>query len=358
MFEDARRLFKRSLDILEAEGTSLELAHTLCDYGNFCRTEGNFNDAEIYLNRSLQLYQEMGYEPGIALALRRFGHVVTGKDSVFDYPRARSFYMDSAQRWKVLGNKSELAQTLIDLGQSYTLTGQYAEARVACRESLAISRELHDLWNVARGLNLLGWLEFSAGEINQARTYLEESLEMFRDCGMKSYIAVTLFNLAELARYQGDYSQALILLDTTLVMADEMGNKQDQVWAELSKGFVLLRLQDSNGAGKILKEGLLLCREINSIYDSAIALIGLAGVSVDDGDAKRAAQLLGIAQAMIESTTMAIAGNPADLIEYENICNQVRGQLDELIFNREEQIGRVLAAEGLDATFTYLGYDD
>jgi predicted ATPase len=351
MLAEARGQFERSLAIAEQQGDPLILAHVLSDFGNFCNdAERNLTDAEPYLERSLALYRELGYQPGIAIVLRRLGHVAY---FLRDYTAARSYYRESLQLWKSLGPNSCIAQVLFYLGTNKLRRGDFVRARDFLEESLALYRDLNGNFVEPNVLIFMGDLEFAVGEITRATACFEEALASARYSGMKISVAMALKELGDVFNYQGEFTKALSQYDEALALSQDKGTQRFQLSLLLAKSFVFLHQGDRTRALQLIEQGLLLSRETKNPFLGAIALIGLADLSASGGDPHRAARLWGAVEPLIELTYMAIVATPVYYADYNRIKALVEGQLGAGDFNRLVREGRAMAAEGFDRVVEY-----
>jgi len=78
-------------------------------------------------------------------------------------------------------------------------------------------------------------------------------------------------------------------------------------------------------------------------YHAAISLAMLAGPTVEQGEARRAARLLGAAEAVFER--MSVSLQPADQVEVDRTITRVRSALDSEELERFWAEGRVLSFE-------------
>jgi predicted ATPase/class 3 adenylate cyclase len=116
-------------------------------------------------------------------------------------------------RAKALNCAGELARSQAD----------YAPARSACEESLAISRELGDRHGVANSLHTLGNLARNQGNYAQARSFYEESMAIRRELGDRLYIAASLESLANVAFLQERRERATRLLGAVDALRESIG---------------------------------------------------------------------------------------------------------------------------------------
>jgi predicted ATPase/DNA-binding SARP family transcriptional activator len=121
--------------------------------------------------------------------------------------------------------KHDLALALNYLGVEASRRGDLASAQAYFEESLALRRELGDVWGVAQSLVNLGYIAHKLGDPFKARSLCEEGLMMARASGEQSRVAFALANLGELAADQANYSQARTLHKQCLLIYREFGSK-------------------------------------------------------------------------------------------------------------------------------------
>jgi hypothetical protein len=88
--------------------------------------------------------------------------------------------------------------------------GEHREAQKLLLESLTLSREIGDLWNVAISLNHLGALASLGGTVEwaEARRLHRESLAIFQELGDLYSIAVSLNYLTQASLALGEHREA------------------------------------------------------------------------------------------------------------------------------------------------------
>jgi tetratricopeptide (TPR) repeat protein len=77
-----------------------------------------------------------------------------------------------------IGNQWEVGFALTGLGLDAQAQGDYAQARGLFQESIDAFREIGDQWNIARTLNLLGRANQASGDCSEAEYSLQEALRI------------------------------------------------------------------------------------------------------------------------------------------------------------------------------------
>ncbi len=169
--------------------------------------------------------------------------------------------------------------------------GEYAAARTALEQGLALAREIGDKPSMARSLNILGNLADGQGDYQTARSLYEQSLALFRELGDRSGIANALGNLGNVAVSQADYATARPLYEQSLVLDRELGNKRGVAISLLNLGDLAYAQGDYAAAGSLYEQGLTHFREIDDKLGTAISLNDLGSVADGRGDYQTARAL-------------------------------------------------------------------
>jgi non-specific serine/threonine protein kinase len=190
------------------------------------------------------------------------------------------------------------AKALHGAGTLALRQGDYAAARPALEESLAIRRELGDRPGIAASLNNLGYVVRAQGDYAAASALFEQSLAIKRERGDRQGIAHSHQNLGETAHLQGDYALARDRYEESLAISRESKDGWDIASSLCNLGYLSLDLGDAGAARSQFGESLAIWRGFRSPSGIALALEGLAGVAAARGAAARAMRLTGAAAAL------------------------------------------------------------
>lgn len=84
-------------------------------------------------------------------------------------------------------------------GVAHTLAGEYEEARTRLNQSLALLRPLDTRWQIGRTLYELGELASKQRDLTAARSHFSEALTLYHDLRAVPYVQRTEARLASLA---------------------------------------------------------------------------------------------------------------------------------------------------------------
>jgi predicted ATPase/DNA-binding SARP family transcriptional activator/Tfp pilus assembly protein PilF len=170
--------------------------------------------------------------------------------------------------------------------------GDFVQADLLHRRSLALFRELKDERGIANSLNGRGLVAWSLGEYGQAIAAFEESLSLWRGLDDRRGIATTLANLGCVARSLGDYRRARALFEEALALDRGQSNKLNVAITMSNLGTVLERQGDYERGATLHRESLVLFRELGDTTGIAMALGNLGNPARPGADLARAKDLL------------------------------------------------------------------
>jgi predicted ATPase/class 3 adenylate cyclase len=203
---------------------------------------------------ALALFRELDDQRGVGWTL-----IVLGGNAVArgDYGEGRRLWEDAADAHSGPGDEQLQRRALMLLAGVESLQGNRARAVGMLRDVLASTRREGSTLDLALALGNLGLAEDAAGETEQGRRSMEESIALLRGDARKPVLAIGLCNLG-----------------------------------------YLLRPNDPVDALAHFSESLALSREIEEPRTIAYCLEGGAGILAARGDATNATTLLAAASAI------------------------------------------------------------
>jgi len=297
----ARTLLEESVNLWRALGSAglISLAHTLSILGQIMRGQGDLATSRVLINEAIILFRDQDERWGLAWALSYMGMTLRDQE---DFALASSFIEESVSLWRDLGNQFGLADAIRKRGNNAMRQGNYELAQRAFADSLAITRNLGNKEVVAQMLLELGQATLCLDDRIQATAYVQEGFDLFRESRNKSWLVDCFYLLGLLAGFEGDNQQARIFLEQALVLS-----RRGPIW------------------------------------QWANALMGLAGVAAADGQARRAARLLGAADTQIEAASSY--WDAAESRYIERAVASAVAQLGELEFAEAYDEGRGMTFE-------------
>jgi predicted ATPase len=205
-------------------------------------------------------------------------------------------------------------------------TGDYREARLVAEEALAAARESDDADALARALVRLSAAKEAQGDYDEACVLLEEALALHRQQDNANGVAVAAGNLAGLVLHR-DPHYAKSLQTEGLAIHRELNNAHGIATGLTCLGWVDLVLEEHDLAEAEFREGLIVNAEVGDREAQIGGLSGLGALASARGEAKRAARLLGAAEALRQHSGYEL--KPQEVAEIEEIEGATRHSLGE-----------------------------
>jgi len=219
--------------------------------------------------------------------------------------------------------------------------GDYDRGKRWHHEAVALFQEMGDKVNSAWALiGLALHSQGNAAQIDGGISLCEEALALFQDENYERGIARAYLVRGMLAQLVGDFDKAADAFGEAVVICRAINGKRDLGVALNNLGQVVQWQGDYVNAERLMKEGLAHFWELETRYFTASAISALAGPASATGRAKRAARLLGAAEALFED--MGVGYQPTDQVEIGRYADMAREQLDESTFAQAWAEGRAM----------------
>ena len=147
-----------------------------------------------------------------------------------DYTSAAECHQTSLALWEKVGDETQIAKELNNLGNLAELSHSYSEAIDYYQRSLVLCKEVGSSLGIAFLLNNLGVIYTGLGQMDRAYDHLQESLGIFQRIGSKEGIAIVYNNLAEIHVRQNEPQQAMDCLRRVEAILDDGSDKSTRVY--------------------------------------------------------------------------------------------------------------------------------
>lgn len=254
-----------------------------------------------------------------------------------------SRFLQEAIRRDRSGSAASRAKALNGAGLLAHSLGDYDGAQTFLQESVELFRQVGDARGTAFALTNLGLQFYSQRKFEPATMLLQSSLDLARIAGDKQLVALALNGLGEISRYQGNLERAHELYTESLDLARASGDTQRILEPMFNLGAVAHRQGDQAAARSLLTEGLRISQHAGDMRLLVTNLGGLAGVWGALGDRERAARLFGAADRMRDEIQYQLEG--IDRAEYDRDISFVRAAMSSESFETALAQGRVLTLE-------------
>jgi DNA-binding CsgD family transcriptional regulator/tetratricopeptide (TPR) repeat protein len=346
-WSEGRTFLEQALARSEGGVTFLR-ASVLCDAAEWAYLLDDYKQGAALCEKSLALYRALGDKAGIAECLYT---LAGGGQDWWGEARTRGtlaetrlLIEEALALHREMGDTWGIAHDLFGLAELLSHQGEYASARTRLQESLELQRALGNAKGMSDTLMWLAWVDFLAqGDAAQVHALLEESLLLLQEVGDKWSHAFYCYVAGQVALQQGDAAAARGLAEESVVLYREMGHRQGVTWSLSALAGVIAVQGNQLAARALYEESLAVAREIGDTWATASCFEGLARVVATQGELVWAAQLWGTAEAL--RAGMGTPLPPVSRASYERAVAAARTQLGEQAFAAAWAEGRTMTPE-------------
>jgi len=213
---------RAALDWFEASGATEQAMRLAGSLSAFWLSRGHVAEAGERLERALRADERPTATRARALNGAADIAAVNG-DAAAMQPQAA----EALALYRSLGDLRGAAESLQKLGYATGEEGDWAQAKRLLEESNELCREVGDEHAILWGTRTLAWAYWQAGDLEHARELYEETLQQARALGSRAVEAALLGSLVALAVRENRLDDALPLLRESLLLKREIGEQSE-----------------------------------------------------------------------------------------------------------------------------------
>ncbi|MEW5941081.1 MAG: hypothetical protein AB1750_15550, partial [Chloroflexota bacterium] len=206
-----------------------------------------------------------------------------------------------------------------------------------------LAEKLDDRYLTAYAFQALGCSQILRSEFDEAERSFEKCYAIYEALDKTSELAMTVGDLGLAIGYQGDIHRANDLLEHNWSLIERLEDIRTKAHLLLIAGGVKVPLGEWQIATDMLRQCVLLSRQVNNALLIGDALILLAGAANGENMPIRAARLYGASEVVHESIGAIM--DPGFRHYYSIFVEQTRTMLDESTFAAAWAEGRKMTME-------------
>ena len=236
----AQRLLEESITFYRNVENKRGLAKALFFLGVVYKFRNDYVTAQSLMEQSAAFYREVGDKYMLAIVLNDSARVVRRQG---DNVTARALLVECAMLVREVGVTWGLTRPLGQLASIARVEGDYARAAELAQECLAIAQETGDTFLIVWSLTTLGEIARFQGDYASAAAWCNQGLVIARDKGNHQAIIRLLCILGDIAQNQGNAAQASARYHESLSLALKAEDRKNIGWCLLG----LARLARTEG---------------------------------------------------------------------------------------------------------------
>ncbi|MBK8553624.1 MAG: tetratricopeptide repeat protein [Ignavibacteria bacterium] len=257
-----------------------------------------------FFEESLAISRDIGDKSILILSLNNLGSV---NQELGDPIKATGLFEEALAIGREIGEKPAISNSLYELGTVSLARGDYLKALEYVKDSFEIRSEAGDKRGMSYSLNSLADINFARGEYTSASEFYKQSLKISRELGDKSGIASSLTGLSAVLLEEGELEKSLNYLNESIeISRNAPGNKKKTSLSLYYLGWVNLRKEKFEDAGKYFTESLILRKELGNGFDCVFSILAIAVLRIISKNYKPALKLLSFVKLYVESNKLAL----------------------------------------------------
>jgi len=264
--------------------------------------------------------------------------------SLGDNASAKRAAEESVALYRQSQDRLGLAFALIVLAYPLEFLGERLPAETALQESYSIGRDEGDTYIICRALNRLGHVIVDLyQDRNLAQRYVEESLNMAREAGLRSQEAQAYEILGFIATHRQDHESARRYFQESARAYKEIGASFNVILEKSNLAHLERRLGNYVQALEYYSETISAFRDMGQTGAIAHQLECFGFIALAENEHERALQLFAAASALREKSNTPMT--PDEQTYFDEQLNSLRQNLDLTIFDSAWSKGRGMKME-------------
>lgn len=258
--------FDRADTLYQAAGNVEGQAEVAYQRGFLLDVSERFEEAEKSLRRALELASPIHSEYQEVKSRLKLGDVLNSEE----HPEGRQLMQQAIELAQSRGIDNYVKRGLVDLGNTYMLSRDYARAEEYFQQSLELAQRQKDPRNVARALLSLASASERQDKLDQGLAYIDQALPFYQRGGYRRETILALAIQARAKRKKGEYEVALKTFEQELEVAKFLNDQALIAQATVDIGGVLMNQAHYPEALTHFEEGYTIARASN--FQSNIGL--------------------------------------------------------------------------------------
>jgi len=250
---EAERDGLEALQMARGTDARLEEAYACNNLGVLYGTQGQYELALEYHQRSLTVRRELGVAYDVAQSLENVG---TALSFLGRLDEAEAHYQETLETQKDIGNRGDEASIYHNLAWLHREREQPEAAESEFLHALALWEGMDHRRGVAFVHNDLGTLYLEQGRLDEARDHLERSAQRYEDMGANTFLPENYVVLAQVYLGLGRPQDALAAAQKALDWALQNRDRRQEAMACRALGEVHLASADLAAAQRYAQRSL------------------------------------------------------------------------------------------------------
>jgi signal transduction histidine kinase len=261
------------------------IANSYLNLANLELAGENYRKARNYIQRSIDLLEDVGDLKAVAAGYHGMGHCLF---LLQDHNLSLEYYNEALKIREEIRDTIGLKESYKYLGSLYNGHGNFPLALEHFHKLMALCEAAGDVRGMAECYTSIGWNLSNQGNTYEALVNFQKALETFEILSDSSRMADCMNNMGLIYEYQGDYPRALEIYYKTFEYREVLGERSGQGLCYHNIGNIYYKMDDTARALNYYKRALVIRTELGERGPMASTFIGLGNVNLAKEEYSRA----------------------------------------------------------------------
>ncbi|HJS17745.1 MAG TPA: adenylate/guanylate cyclase domain-containing protein [Anaerolineales bacterium] len=264
--------------------------------------------------------------------------------SLGDNANAKRAAEESVTLYRQSQDPRGLSFALVVLAYPLDFLGERERAEKILQESYSIARAEGDVYIQCRSLNILARVVIALHhDLTRAGRYVEESLRLAREAGLRSQEAQACEILATIAMHKNNIHEAQARFQESAEIYEKAGARFNVILEKSNLAHLERRLGNFAGALEYYRETIIAFRDIAQIGAVSHQLECFGFIALEEDRYERALELFAAAHVLREKRSTPMT--PDEELYFEEQLTILREKMDEMEFDQAWSKGHMLTME-------------
>lgn len=209
-----------SLSIRANYEKGLANSHMILGVNNYNKSQ--YDSALLHYNFALHIFQSSKDSTGLGKLFNLFGNLYLdmGKPIL-----ALENYEKCMEIKRLLNNKKDIAETLMNIGVFYETQGSYTKALEVYQKALLISEQLNDNKRISDLYNNVGGLHFTLNNFDKALEYYQKALKITKELNDLNLLYGRLNNVGLVYENKKEFKKAIAYFEEAQKICEQTNDK-------------------------------------------------------------------------------------------------------------------------------------
>ncbi|RPJ24174.1 MAG: hypothetical protein EHM33_18710, partial [Chloroflexi bacterium] len=264
--------------------------------------------------------------------------------SLGDNANARRVAKESVALYRQSQDRRGLAFALVVLAYPLEFLGEREQAEAALQESYVIARAEDDIYTICRSLNRLARLIVDLHhDLHLSQGYMEESLRLAREAGLRSQEAQAAETLGFIASHRNDHAEARSHFKESVRVYQEIGATFNVILEKSNLAHLERKLGNHAEALEYYRETIIAFRDMGQTGAIGHQLECFGFIALAQHQNERALKLFAAANAFREKNGRPMT--PDEQVYFDEQVESLRRKMDPMKFDSAWSKGHAMTMQ-------------